>query len=256
MIAELLLKRTTATAVSQVFDDFLIRFPRVQELAAASEDDLVECLSGVGLQHQRARSLKRLSTWLIATCEGDVPSDLESLLEVPGLGAYSAAAVLSFGYDTPIAILDANVERILVRVFGDELPPRPSGAVLNAVAQHLLPANNHREYNYGLLDLGRLVCRYVNPKCNVCPLNTVCDFLAHTGPRPVECESMDPRGNTRSKLKTARRERGLSLRRLAELAGVSKLTVIRIESGKTNPRHETLEKLAVALEIELHELTD
>ena len=112
-----------------------------------------------------------------------MPSDLEGLLEVPGLGAYSAAAILSFGYNTPIAILDANVERILVRVFGNELPPRPSKAVLNEVAQRLLPPDDHRDYNYGLLDLGRLVCRYANPKCDMCPLNTICDSWTNAQPR-------------------------------------------------------------------------
>ena len=250
------MKRTTATAASRVFDDFLTRFPCVQELALASEEDLVESLSGVGLQRQRASALKRLSSWLITICDGDVPSDLENLLKVPGLGAYSAAAILSFGYNTPIAILDANVERIITRVFGNELPPRPPKAVLNEVAQRLLPPDNHREYNYGLLDLGRLVCRYSEPKCNVCPLNTVCDYWTNTSPKKVECESKGVPDNLQSKLKTARRKSGLSLQRLAELAGVSKLTVIRIESGKTNPRYGTLEKLAMALSVEPDELLD
>ena len=254
LVAEFLLKRTTATAASRVFDDFLIRFPCVQELALASEEDLVECLSGVGLQRQRARALKRLSSWLITICDGDVPSDLESLLKVPGLGAYSAAAILSFGYNTPIAILDANVERIITRVFGNELPPRPPKAVLNEVAQRLLPPDNHREYNYGLLDLGRLVCRYSEPKCNVCPLSTVCDFWANASPEKVRCESRGLPRNAQSKLKIARRRSGLSLQRLAELAGVSKLTVIRVESGKTNPRYGTLERLAMALKVEPDEL--
>ena len=255
LVAEFLLKRTTATAVSQVFGDFLVRFPCVQELAAASEEELVECLSGVGLQRQRARSLKRLSTWLINTHGGAVPSDLEGLLEVPGLGAYSAAAILSFGYNTPIAILDANVERILVRVFGNELPPRPSKAVLNEVAQRLLPPDDHRDYNYGLLDLGRLVCRYANPKCDMCPLNTICDSWTNASPDKIGCESRGLLGNTQSKLKVARRKSGLSQQRLAELAGVSKLTVIRIEAGKTNPRYRTLERLAIPLKVELDELT-
>ena len=184
-----------------------------------------------------------------------MPSDLEGLLEVPGLGAYSAAAILSFGYNTPIAILDANVERILVRVFVNELPPRPSKAVLNEVAQRLLPPDDHRDYNYGLLDLGRLVCRYANPKCDMCPLNTICDSWTSAIPDKVGSESRGLLGNSQSKLKVARRKSGLSQQRLAELAGVSKLTVIRIEAGKTNPRNRTLERLAIPLKVELDELT-
>ena len=254
LVAELLLKRTTATAVSRVYEDFLVRFPSLQDVALASEEDLVQFLSGVGLQFQRARSLKRLAAWLLTTHDGDVPCDLENLVRVPGLGDYSAAAILSFGYGTPIAILDANVQRIIMRVFGNSLPPRPSKTELNEVAKQLLPLGKHQEYNYGLLDLGRLVCRYTNPKCNVCPLSSICDFPGKSIAEHGGVESTDPSGSIHSKLKIARQQNGLSLQRLAELAGISKLTVIRIESGKSTPRRETLKRLAIALQVEPDEL--
>ena len=256
LVAELLLKRTTARAVSRIYETFLVRFPRLQEIEAVSEEELVEYLSGVGLQRQRARSFKRLATWLLATCGGDVPHDLKSLLEVPGLGDYSAAAILSFGYGIPIAVLDANVERVITRVFGNSLPPRPSKAMLDEAAQRLLPSHNHREYNYGLLDLGRLVCRYADARCNVCPLNSICDLWANSGAENAGVGLRNPSGKTQSKLKIARQHAGLSLMRLAGLAGVSKLTIIRIESGKTSPRHETLGKLAIALQVGSDELVD
>ena len=168
------------------------RFPRLQEIASAPEEELVQYLSGVGLQRQRARSLNRLATWLLTTRNGDVPYDLASLLEVPGVGDYSAAAILSFGHGTPIAILDVNVERIIMRVFGNSFPQRPSKTALNEVAQWLLPPDKHREYNYGLLDLGRLICRYADPKCDVCPLSSICDFWTKSSAGNVGCESKDP----------------------------------------------------------------
>ena len=183
-----------------------------------------------------------------------MPYDLASLLEVPGVGDYSAAAILSFGHGTPIAILDVNVERIIMRVFGNSFPQRPSKTALNEVAQWLLPPDKHREYNYGLLDLGRLICRYADPKCDVCPLSSICDFWTKSSAGNVGCESKDPSDNTQSKLKIARQHSGLSLQRLAEIAGVSKLTIIRIESGKTSPRHRTLDMLAMALQVEPDEL--
>ena len=255
MIAEFLLKRTTATAVNRVYEDFLFRFPQVQDLEFASEEDLINCLSGVGLQRQRARSLKRLAAWLLTNHEGDVPCDLKSLLEVPGLGDYSAAAILSFGFGVPIAILDANVERILLRVFGDSLPVRPSRTLLYDVAQNLLPREDHRKYNYGLLDLGRLTCRYSNPKCGECPLAPVCDFFVMSkgeGTHHVEKRSTTAHP---SNLRVIRRGRGLSLRRLAEIAKVSKLTVIQIENGRTLPQRNTLEKLGRALQVRPEELS-
>ena len=256
LVAEFLLKRTTATAVNRVYEDFLVRFPSLLEIASASEEELVQYLSGVGLQRQRARSLNRLATWLLTTRNGDVPCDLASLLEVPGLGDYSAAAILSFGIGTPIAVLDANVERIITRVFGNWLPTRSSKALLNEVAQRLLAPDNHREYNYGLLDLGRSVCRYGTPKCNVCPLNSICDYSAEFSGENIGRESRRASGNTQSKLKIARQCSGLSLQRLAELAGVSKLTIIRIESGKTTPRRGTLGRIATALKVAPDDLID
>ena len=254
LVAEVLLKRTTATAAARVYEDFLFRFPSLQDIVSVSDEGLVEALSSVGLQRQRARSMKHLAAWLLSIHGGSIPSDLEDLLEVPGLGNYSATAILSFGYGVPAAVLDANVERILLRVFGNALPPHPSWALLREVAQDLLPRDGHREYNYGLLDLGRLVCRYVDPKCGECPLASVCAFFVSSrGQGTHQLEEGNAR-DPRSRLRIIRCDRGLSLKRLAEIANVSKLTVIRIEAGRTSPRRETLGKLAHALGVLPEEL--
>ena len=247
LVAEVLLKRTTATAAARVYEDFLSRFPSLQHIVSASDEELVEALSSVGLQRQRAHSMKHLAAWLVSKHAGRVPSDLEELLEVPGLGDYSATAIQSFGYDIPSAVLDANVERILIRVFGNALPSRPSWTLLREVASNLLPKDSHRQYNYGLLDLGRLVCRYTDPRCGECPLASVCAFFVSSGSQAKSQLSEDKATYHTSRLRTIRHDRGLSLKRLAEIAKVSKLTVIRIEAGRTSPRRATLEKLAQAL---------
>ena len=254
LVAEVLLKRTTATAAARVYADFLLRFPSLQDIVSASDEELVEALSSVGLQRQRARSMKRLADWLLSRHDGGIPSDLEDLLGVPGLGDYSANAILSFGYGVPAAVLDANVERILLRVFGNTLPPRPSWTLLREVAQELLPKDGHREYNYGLLDLGRLICRYADPRCGECPLASVCAFFVNSSRKGTHQLRADNSANPSSNLRAIRRDRGLSLKRLAEIANVSKLTVIRIEAGRTSPRPETLEKLAQALCVPAEEL--
>ncbi len=255
LIAELLLKRTTATAAARVYEGFLKKFPSLQDVALAPDEELVRALSSVGLQHQRARSIRHLAGWLLSKHEGNIPNDLESLLEVPGLGDYSATAILSFGYGVPAAVLDTNVERILLRVFGTALPSRPSKTMLREVAQKLLPQETHRYYNYGLLDLGRLICKYADPKCGECPLNPVCDFYNRSSGKVAHQVGRDNMAALPSKLRTIRRNRGLSLKRLAEIAKVSKLTVIRIETGRTSPRQETLEKLGKALQVRPEELS-
>ena len=256
LVAELLLKRTTATAAVRVYEDFLNRFPSLQDIAAAPEEELVRALSSVGLQHQRARSMKRLAIWILSKRDGEIPSDLEDLLDVPGLGDYSATAILSFGYGVPVAVLDTNVERILVRVFRYTLPPRPTWATLRELAQFLLPREGHRAYNYGLLDLGRQICTYVDPRCGECPLTSECDFYNLLSGTRNQQIGEDTSAAYPSKLKTIRHDRGLSLKRLAEIANVSKLTVINIEAGRTFPRRRTLEKLAQALKVPPEKLSD
>ena len=256
LVAELLLKRTTATAAARAYEKFLLRFPSLQDVASAPDEELVKTLSSVGLQHQRARSMKQLAGWLLSKHDGDIPSDLDSLLEVPGLGDYSATAILSFGYDVPAAVLDTNVERILLRVFGDTLPPRPTKTMLREVAQDLLPEERHRDYNYGLLDLGRLICKYADPRCGECPLTSVCDFYNRSTGELAQQAARENMAAFPNKLRAIRRSRGLSLKRLAEIAKVSKLTVIRIEAGRTSPRRETLEKLGKALQVCPDELSN
>ena len=255
LVAELLLKRTTATAVARVYEDFLAQFPTIQDLASAREQELVQALSGLGLQRQRARAMKHLADWILTSEAGSIPNDIERLLQVPGLGSYSASAILSFGFDIPAAILDANVERILFRMFSNRLTTRPSQLILNEIAQQLLPVDKHREYNFGLLDLGRLVCRYVHPKCGECPLSSTCDFYNSTSPVVIREEPGQYNAEPVNKLRSIRLDKGLSLQRLAEVASVSKLTIIRIESGRSSPRRETLVKLANALGVSLDQLT-
>ena len=256
LVAELLLKRTTATAAARFYEPFLLKFPSLEDIVSCPLEEVIEALSGIGLQRQRANSIKQLAAWIITECDGEIPNDLPRLLNAPGLGDYSATAILSFGFDVPVAILDANVERILIRVFNESLPLRPSKTKLNEIAQDLLPKEKCKEYNYGLLDLGRLVCRYADPKCRQCPLNVVCDFSMHSQGQGVKEARASYTANPESKLRTFRHYRGLSLKRLAETAGVSKLTVIRIESGKTSPRRATLEKLSKVLGTQPEELID
>ena len=248
LIAELLLKRTTATAAARVYEDFLVMFPSLRDVASAPDEELVSALSRVGLQHQRARAMKHLAGWLLSKHDGNIPGDLKGLLEVPGLGDYGATAILSFGHGVPASVLDTNVERILLRAFESTLPPRPSRTMLRELAQSLLPRDRHQDYNYGLLDLGRLICKYSDPKCAECPLASVCDFYSKSAGE-VHRVARESVTALPSKLAAIRRDRGLSLKRLAEIAKVSKLTVIRIESGRTSPRRETLEKLGKALQV-------
>jgi len=256
LVAEVLLKRTTAAAAARVYEGFLGQFPSVEALASATEGELAQAFSQVGLQWQRAKAMKRLVEHLMAAELGEIPCDLGRLLAIPGLGEYSARAVLSFGCGVPAAVVDANVERVYQRLFQRSFSKRPSQGVLQAFADELLPEHSHSLYNWGILDLGGLVCRYVNPRCAECPLEAVCDYFQSTRPAGKKAvrEARAAYQVPMLGLRGVRRLKRFSLARLSRESGVSKLTIINIEAGRTTPRPETLQRLAHALSVSPEEL--
>ena len=242
VVAEVLLKRTTSTAVARIYGPFLKQYPVLSQLVLASEDELAHTLAPLGLSRQRAKALRKLALTLEER-GGHVPRTLSELRALPGLGDYAARAIMSFGYGDPVAVVDGNVERVVGRVFLRSVgagAPRPT---VQAVADALLPRMRHRDFNFALLDLGALICRPARPRCVECPLKGICDYAR----RPVDDRTSTP-------LRTARLSKGVSLSRLAALAGVSKMTVINIEAGRTSPRPETVRKLAMALSVSPEEL--
>jgi A/G-specific adenine glycosylase len=180
LIAEVLLRRTTASAVARMYQEFLSWFPCLEALHGASEAKLRNVLSPLGLQRLRSRGLKAMAGYLIEKESGQVPGDIHRLLKIPHVGPYTAAAVLSFAFQRPIAIVDSNVERVLRRLFNLTLPARSTGGDLRAIAAALLPRAKYREFNLGLLDLGALVCRYGRPRCGGCPLGAMCEYASLT----------------------------------------------------------------------------
>ena len=253
-IAEMLLKRTTATAVKRVYLQFLDQFPGLPELANAGERELESSLSTLGLQRQRAKSMKAAAEWCIRVEKGEVPNDLAKLAAIPGIGEYSAAAIFSFAFGQRMTIVDSNVERFISRMFVGDLPERPSRSEIESKLKPMLPVTRHREFNYALLDLGRNICRYAHPLCRNCPLFVVCQYPVEVGSKRKAERSRDCDESTGEVVRRLRQVQGKSLQQLALQAGVSKLTIIRIESDKSRPRFETLKKISSALDVDPHEL--
>ena len=184
LVAELLLKRTTAQAASRLYESFLVKFPNVYAIVEASLSDLETELSTIGLQKQRADGFKAMATFLVNRYNGIVPLNLIELLEIPHVGAYAARAVRSFGHNKPAAVVDSNVMRVFGRVFLQTLGSNPSLAQFQELVDKVLPKGKHKEFNWGVLDLGALVCRYGRPKCHICPLMPICDY--HGGLLSIE----------------------------------------------------------------------
>jgi A/G-specific adenine glycosylase len=177
LIAEMLLQATTAAKVVPVYEKFIARFPTPALLASASVDEIETMIRSLGLPG-RARSMSKIAELLVRDHGGVVPSERMKLLNLPGVGEYTAGAVQSFAFGLPAAIPDTNVIRLLQRFFG--LPQtRPShrgspGRVLLRVAKDVLPIHETTEFNFAMLDLGSLICTSRNPKCPICPLASHC----------------------------------------------------------------------------------
>lgn len=248
LIAEVTLKRTTATAAKRAYPGLLERFPSLETLRGAPLEEIAEAFSPIGLHWQRARSLKELAGYLANNEDGKVPEHLEALLRVPGIGQYTARAVLSFAYDVPVAIVDSNVKRVFGRVFKESLPSRPGRRLYQELADRLLPRDHHAAFNWGILDMGALVCRPTDPLHDQCPIAETCDWAASDD--GLEQDVCTVGAGLPARLRGVRHKRGLSLVELASRSGLSKKTIVNAEKGRSTPRRETIEKLAAALGVE------
>ena len=184
LIAEILLKRTTANAVERFLPEFLTRYPDPFSISETSIEELRAFLTPLGLSMQRAVQIRNLAGSLVRDHKGRVPSELKRLLELPGVGPYIASAVLCYAFGEIVAPVDTNVARIIVRFHGirpSRHEARRSPEVWD-LATELVGRNETtiREINWALLDLGAQVCTAREPNCSACPLMGECCF-ATTG---------------------------------------------------------------------------
>lgn len=167
-VAEFFLTQTPADNVAAVYPRFLKRFPTLNAIANASEDELVEAIEPLGFQNMRAGALKQ-----IASKHDHLPTEPESLMELPRVGRYVANATLCFARGDCLPVLDRNVERVYSRVFRDTWPKTETDQL--AFAQRLVP-DEARAYNLALLDFGALVCQN-EPLCEQCFAREYCVYF-------------------------------------------------------------------------------
>lgn len=176
LVAEILLQKTRANRVEEIYLDFLERLPSIKSINSSSRRKIKKILSPLGLQERRSRLLKRISRKIIAKYDGKIPSDKKKLEELPGVGPYISKATLCFAFGKKVPVLDANVARILGRCFSlDYKGDLRRKEKLKRLSRTLLSDENPQDYNYALLDLGALVCTSGNMKCGECPLANHCD---------------------------------------------------------------------------------
>jgi A/G-specific adenine glycosylase len=172
-LSEVMLQQTQVSAVIPYYERFLRRFPTVEDLAAASEDDVLQLWSGLGY-YARGRNLHAAAKTVVSM--GFFPKKAEDIEALPGVGKSTAAAIAAFAFGERAAILDGNVKRVLARYFGIEGWPGEK-AVETALwerANRLLPKSDIETYTQALMDLGATVCTRTAPRCEACPVRTGC----------------------------------------------------------------------------------
>jgi A/G-specific adenine glycosylase len=174
-LSEIMLQQTRVAAVVPYYERFLDRFPTVHALARARSDTVLRHWAGLGY-YSRARNLHRAAKDIVARHESEFPRSLDAALALPGIGRYTAAAVLSIAYGEPHAVLDGNVARVLARldaVRGDLRRPRIWRA-LQARADALLDPHAPGDWNQAMMELGATLCTPQAPRCDDCPLKRRC----------------------------------------------------------------------------------
>jgi A/G-specific adenine glycosylase len=175
LVSEMMLQQTTVAAVVPYFERWMKRFPSVHELAAADESEVLALWQGLGY-YRRARNLHAAATKVGGGLDGVFPRDYDGLRDLPGVGDYTAQAVRAFAFGESVPVLDANVIRVVARLFDIRmLVDTAKGlAKVRGKLEELLPAKGGHEFASALMELGALVCRAGRPDCLLCPVKEFC----------------------------------------------------------------------------------
>ena len=172
-LSEVMLQQTTVAAVRDYFHRFTERWPTVADLAAARDEDVMAEWAGLGY-YARARNLLKAARAVVADHASVFPESRNGLLDLPGIGPYTASAVAAIAYDEQATVVDGNVERVIARLFCVQTPLPTSKAELTSLAGSLTPADRPGDYAQAVMDLGATICTPRSPACGICPLSQAC----------------------------------------------------------------------------------
>jgi A/G-specific adenine glycosylase len=172
-LSEIMLQQTTVATVGPYYRDYLSRWPTVEALAAADIDQVLHAWQGLGY-YARARNLHACAKAVADRHGGLFPDTEEGLLTLPGIGAYTAAAIAAIAFNRPATVLDGNIERVMARLRRVEVPLPDAKPILRAHAAELTPADRPGDYAQAVMDLGATVCTPRKPRCMLCPWQRAC----------------------------------------------------------------------------------
>jgi A/G-specific adenine glycosylase len=196
-LSEVMLQQTTVATVADYFRKFLKLWPTVGDLAAADLDDVLTAWAGLGY-YARARNLHKCAKQVATQFNGRFPQTEEALLELPGIGRYTAAAIAAIAFNQPASVMDGNIERVTTRLFDIDTPLPESKPDLYRHVSDMTPTHRPGDFAQAMMDLGATICVPGNPKCVLCPLITACSGKdrAATLPRKLPKKAKPTRRGT------------------------------------------------------------
>lgn len=194
-VSEIMLQQTTVATVQARYEPFLQRFPSVEVLASASEADVLHAWQGLGY-YRRARNLHLAARQVMTEHGGTIPSHADQLMGLPGLGRYTANAILSFAFNQPVPIIEANTRRLWGRLCAST-ETSSLDRLLWPLAEEAVPPKNAREFNNAVMDLGATVCVAGEPSCAVCPIRRFCIGLQTGTPAAFPLAEVKKEAETR-----------------------------------------------------------
>jgi A/G-specific adenine glycosylase len=195
-LSEIMLQQTTVRAVAPYYARFLQRFPTVRHLAAAPLDDVLKAWAGLGY-YARARNLHACARAVVERHGGRFPDTEEALRALPGIGAYTAAAVAAIAFDRRASPVDGNVERVVARLCAVAQPLPASKPVIRRLAEALTPARRAGDFAQAMMDLGATICTPKQPACILCPWHGSCAARRQGNPEPFPYRAPKPEGKLR-----------------------------------------------------------
>ena len=172
-LSEVMLQQTTVATVGPYFQAFVTLWPRVKDLAAAPQSDVMAAWAGLGY-YSRARNLHACSQAVVQDFGGVFPGTEAELLRLPGIGPYTAAAIAAIAFGQPAVVVDGNIDRVMTRLHAARTPIRDNKAAIKQWAAALTPTHRPGDHAQALMDLGATICKPTKPACLLCPLQAHC----------------------------------------------------------------------------------
>ena len=172
-ISEIMLQQTTVEAVIPFFHKFINKWPTIKKLSESKVEDVMDAWSGLGY-YSRAKNIHKTTKIINKQHNNQIPDEYEELIKLPGIGPYTAGAILTIAFNKKASVIDSNIERIILRIRGIKEPKERVKKELIKISEDLCPEKRSGDYVQAMMDLGSAICKAKNPICDSCPIQEFC----------------------------------------------------------------------------------